>query len=680
MVCNPIRKALACTAAFALIVAAGTANAQVTKEDAGCRATIQKTGSKLGSTALKAIDGCIKAALKAGTSAAGCNTIATADTKGKVPGAQTKLTDGVASKCTGVATATALAEYQPACPSPGNDAAVGSFAEVGTCQIDINTDGIEMLRRYVLSPDAPAIFADPLGKDISKCANAIAKNVTKAWGGAAKLRGKAQAGTDKALGAYNYSGHTTSTASVESDCSAAIAGSCAGRTGVELGLIHSCDNTPAGIGACACHAAVRNSNGSTATAFDFDGVCPIEVKVAINSGTGTGGRLTRTELDTGWTGLGHKVDVVDGFVGRVNLACSDTTCGTCSVTTNCEAGNCRCSNNPATTCSVPFVAGGPCGAGTCNVLFGPPLALSAGGSPVCVTNTIATELVGTADAGTGESNTTVNNVAKVFLGITQNQPCPTCSGATIGAAGTCSGGANAGAACTTNAIHPDFGNVSYQCQPTLGGNISGSGLQISLSLTDGAVSLGFDDPCDSPLGALDCACGACSGDNTVPCKTDAECAALVLGTCGKGTSGAVRKPNSCADLTCEDQGNERGQCNGETDSFCSGFVRKTGDGILTCTTNADCTALNSECPASNCGTCILLQPKRCYLDPIDVDGTAGIDGAELVSTFCSPPTNNLGINGAGGIPGAGRIKLDFDFTGYCPNGTTEFELGGANCP
>ena len=56
------------------------------------------------------------------------------------------------------------------------------------------------------------------------------------------------------------------------------------------------------------------------------------------------------------------------------------------------------------------------------------------------------------------------------------------------------------------------------------------------------------------------------------------------------------------------------------------------------------------------------------------------DGGVLVSAFCSSMTASGGVNGAYGLPGPGRVALDLDFTAYCSDGTTEFELGGANCP
>jgi hypothetical protein len=606
------------------------------------------------------------------------------------------VTSGIQGKCTNVAAVTpaVLAQF-PKCPSPadaddGANNTVDTFAELAACEITINERMVETLRNYILRPDAPAILADANGKAIAGCANTIAKSATKLWSTVSKERGKCQAAIDKGLaGTYEYTCSTydvkSKIAGAVSKLEASIDAKCGSLTPPQLGLVGTCDTSIAGIKACVANAVKKNASGVTAVAFDMDQICPEEVRVAANAGTGSGGRLTQTVLDTGWTGLGHRVDVVDGFVARVNLSCADTDCNSCTVTTNCEAGNCRCNNNPATPCTTPFVQD-VCGAGNlCIAHFGPPLALSAGGSPVCVSNTIQNEIVGTADAGTGETDTQVNNIARVFLGLSQDRPCPTCEG------GTCQGGANNGSACTVNATHPDFGPTSYQCQPALASNISGSGLKVNLSLTDGSVSLPFGDACDGPFNSLDCACGVCSGDNGLTCVTDGDCAGFG-GACVKGTAGSPpdRQPNKCLDLSCEQApghtaGYSLGQCSGvaETLKFCDGFLRQSGAGIIPCSTDADCdnTDCNDATPQNDgCGACTHEEQPNCFVDPITAEGVAGQDGGVLVSTFCSPATTNPGINGAGGVPGAGRLAVDFDFTGYCPDGVTEFELGGANCP
>jgi hypothetical protein len=690
------RTSLALLAALATLATATTANA-LTPADPACRAAIQKNTTKLGQVAMRSIDVCLRHEMTAPTGA-NCNDLndPVIAALGKVAAFEAKLHSVVASKCDPSTHALSLAEFVPGpCPSPATNATVSSFADVSDCEADIVKGMVEMVRRYILNPDTAAIAAHPKAYNLRKCGRAIATTATKLWWKTALYRGKCQNAEDKTL---PPDGDVDTCATFLDDNIAAAffhlnnavqsaCGASSTLTTNDLFLLHSCAADAAGIQSCVSNAIRKNASGVNSTSYEFTGVCPTEVRLELNSGTRAGinpGRQSSTALDAGWTGLGHRVDVTDGFVARLNLDCSDASCSSCAVSGNCEEGNCRCSNNQTIECghvTGPYTQD-VCGAGgTCQVMFGPPLALSAGGSPICVTNAIVADLTGSADVGTGQSLTTAHDVTMVYLGISQSRPCPTCSGATIGAAGTCSGGANNGGPCVTNAIHPDFGATSYQCHPYVPTNIAGSGLKLTLDFTDGHVSLPFGDSCDAAFGALACACGVCSLDNLQTCNGDADCATLGVGVCAKGGTGTSRRPNNCDDLSCEDVGEERGACMGENDLFCDGYERKDGTGIITCATNADCVALDSECPGGvpgSCGTCTLAQAKRCFLDPIEATGTAGMDGSEVVSTFCIGPTNNAGINAASGFPGPGRIVLDWNFTAYCPNGT-QYEIGGSNC-
>jgi hypothetical protein len=309
------------------------------------------------------------------------------------------------------------------------------------------------------------------------------------------------------------------------------------------------------------------------------------------------------------------------------------------------------------------------------------LALNASGTPVCSFNRFISELDGVADLGTSQSNTTIRMSTKVYLGISQSRPCPTCEGdgpvLNDGVLdGTCNGGARDGLACDANGKHPTFGPVSYSCLPEDNQNISGSGLSITLGLTDGAVSLPFGTTCDAPFGAYPCACAVCSGDTTLPCNLDAECAAVGAGTCSSKGSGASRAPNSCSDGICGSDG----QCAaGPDDNYCDGLIRANGLGIITCQTDADCDALSSECPGGDCGSCNLSSRRSCFTDPITLSGSATQNGADLVSTFCVPPGSNSGVNLAAGTPGPGALTTNFTFTGECADGTAMNAPGGSNC-
>lgn len=682
---NRVAKASALLAAAALVASAATANAQVSAADYGCRATVQKNSGKLGATAGKTIDGCIKSVLggKIGPGT-DCNNLAAADVKGKVLAAAAKVAPGNAKKCLTLPTNLVGTN----CPSPANlddgGDGVSDVTELSACQVSLNTKTIESLRNYILRPNVAAILAysdATAQKNMIKCANAIGKNATKLWSTVAKERGKCMKASDKAAGPYDYSVCSSADpkgkiASTVAKLQAGVQKAC-GDTLLkqgELALIGSCASSVAGINGCVVNAVKKNANGATAMAYEFPGVCPSTVRVVVNGGGKNKERSSSTRLDAGWTGLGHDQDVVDGFTGRVNLSCSSDDCSSCSVTASCAEGNCRCRQSPQILCNTPFAAGGACGADTCVVMFGPPLPLSAGNAPTCVVNTIEQAFTGTADVGRGTSNTPIKNIARVYTGIGQTQPCPTCSGTTIGGGGTCNGGARNGQACTTNAINTTYGNTSYDCPPTGGANISGSGLKIDLTLTDGPVSLSAGDQCDSPYGAFGCPCGGCSLDPTVACKVDTDCSGVGLGTCSNA-GGEVRKPNACTDLTCNSTGVAGiGTCNaGPVDTFCDGNVRPNGTPYLQCNVDGDCGALGA-------GTCNATLQRPCYLNPITASGVPGTDGANLVSTFCSGPTTSGGVNAATGAPGPGRITLDFDYTGLCSNGTTEYELGGHNCP
>jgi hypothetical protein len=429
--------------------------------------------------------------------------------------------------------------------------------------------------------------------------------------------------------------------------------------------------------------------------YEQAGICPTTIVVAVDAGTADGARLNETNLDIGWTGLGHNADVVDGFEGLINVDCSASSnggaaCDACTPTLACDVtrGNCRCASNTAVICDTPNGNDvNDCGGGLCVVNFGPPLPLNASNTPVCAVNTVSAELVAVvpADIGTGSSKTEVANNSKVFLGISQSQPCPTCVGdATPNdgvKGGTCNGGDNNGSPCDANGINVTFGNTSYDCQPSPGQNVSGAGLSLTLTLSDTPDSLNEGTDCTfaGGLSGLDCACAVCTGDVTVPCNADSDCSG-VGGTCTSIGSGVDTQPNGCADLTCTG-----GLCldPGSDVKYCDGYLAGDGSGVLTCTTDGDCDTLDSICPGGDCGNCTITESRPCFTSgtggSIGAAGRAGTDGAVLGSAFCSPPTSNGGVNAAAGSPGPATAELKFRFTGQCANGTAWQFPGGSNC-
>jgi hypothetical protein len=281
----------------------------------------------------------------------------------------------------------------------------------------------------------------------------------------------------------------------------------------------------------------------------------------------------------------------------------------------------------------------------------------------------------------------------VHLGISQTSPCPTCESDIAPndgtRSGTCSGGLRNGLACDENAMSPDFGPVSYDCLPSTGQNVSGGGLRLKFDITSVATTTMDANLVD---GANSVFCMQCSGDLSVGCNSDADCAALGAGTCSSNTGPSARA-NGCDDGICTAPGaTERGVCaTNAPDSFCDGLTRRDGTGLITCAVDADCEALDPVCPDGDCGGCTLFQQRSCFPDPLGAvgsDGTvgttrsSGVYGADLVGLLCVPPTANSGINNSVGLPGPARLLLNFDFEGRCASDhSIAFELpGGSNCP
>jgi hypothetical protein len=681
-------KATVFVCAAALVASAGVANAQLSsKEDIKCRGTLQKTTGKAMATASKAVVGCWKNVLKGkAPSNTNCNDPNTADTKGKIAKATTKISDGVTKACTGIATGTALAEYVD-CPSPGTQGpGLASFAQVGSCLQEVSVEMAGNAHRYAMNPgsaEVDAIIAlGKANKDIVKCAGTIEKVFNKLLATVDKTIGKEQQNCDKkgaagapCGGADNYTWTQTNSdpkgkiGKAITKLNDGIDKACTPLADNDLALLRTCGNDLTSLKSCLTEAAVQSAGGVTQTAFNMPGTCPTAVIVTAKPRQGADGNGVATTLDAGWTGFGHNSEIID-FTGAVNLSCADGTCSSCTVTTNCSQGNCRCSNDVSIQCDEPFVADADdCGGAVCNVLFGAPLPLSASNTPTCITTQILEELTGTVDVGTGATDTIVKSASKVHTGIGQTNPCPQC------VAGVCdTDSSRSGLACTVDGTSPDFPDTSTDCPPKLATNVTGTGLKITLPFSDSPAAMSASLPC-SLVPALDCPCQQCSGDTTIGCNSDADCAAVAAGTCSVNT-GAGNVPNACMDGVCTVDADGRGEClAGPVQGYCDGFTHTSGEGILTCANNGDCAAI------AGAGSCTISENRRCFGDPITVGGTfGGQEGAVLGGNFCSAPTNSASINGAAGTPGPVRIRIAWDFDGLCPDGITPYRLGGANCP
>jgi hypothetical protein len=662
-----IRKGALAAIAVALLTAA-PASAALPDAAVSCRAAIAKSYPKLVNTAVKTISACHKARDKGDTdlTATDCNDISAADIKAKFSGAVTKHQATVAASCAGVAVAEALiqpdgpADFYTSCPVAcvGVPEPMTTMAHVATCQgCEAGAlAGGAMEATLGLPAQGSQTAANQkcrgaIGKGYGKYLSTFVKGATKCQGGQDAIGNNELAYCElpanndpkgKAAGSLTKAGE-----GLDKSC-----------VGVDLAVMAGCaTDTLANLKACTATAWDTASDNTFSTTYEMPATgCPDVIRTQIRGGCTTNprtgetsgdcsrGTQTDTGLSVGTTGNAHDVDITDAYMLAGEVICPGTERGTC--------GNCvvdgisddspqyqafqRCVIDPWTPCTHaadgdplrendPVCQGGLGGA--CRYYLGPPLAISASGTPTCTLNVMNTEVTGTANPDNGESTLTLDLRSVVHTGLSQSRPCPICRNDATPqdglAGGTCLGGPRNNQPCDvqgfdltfapTNADNPTTGN-SLDCPPSSGANISGAGLAITLPLTTGTSTKSAQDACEAPLGALSCFCGVCSLDNTKSCETDLECSNLGLGTCTQG-NGVDRKPNDCSDGYCiEVMGQtDRGECSGgpphciggpnvddlcAVDSECSVCIGGANDG-LACADDTDCPG--GTCDLYTCG-------------------------------------------------------------------------------
>jgi hypothetical protein len=306
-----------------------------------------------------------------------------------------------------------------------------------------------------------------------------------------------------------------------------------------------------------------------------------------------------TDLDTGFSGVSHNFPVIAGA--------SLTLCLT----------QCDGSTNPV--CK----ATGPTGQGTPNTnTLGPPLPLFAAGVPVCVVNRFRDPSVqGTVNVQTGEYQSRVDGIDTPIVLLSDiyntsaNQVCPRCSGASVGASGTCDSGPNENHPCATSGrvrvVNPAAGinetyNLSNDCPP---GGQQGSKtgtVTVVLPLTTGT----------------DSRTGRCPGQ-----PKDDQC----------GTFGAA-----CT-VDCNGQLDARGGIN----QWCCSDSSHTP-----CFPTASSSGEPNHAIVRT-GTAVPPAPAW-----PDASYPKTATGARLVATFCIGDTGSTTINQVAGIPGPGAIIFD----------------------
>jgi hypothetical protein len=437
-----------------------------------------------------------------------------------------------------------------------------------------------------------------------------------------------------------------------------------------------------------------------------------------------------TDFDYGWTGLSHDLDLADQV--RIALAISGTSgsgpasCGVATISgVDPRPGNCRCNQNNRQACDEPFsldtddcdvprscttnadcracsvttsmacaidtdcpaneycmngpflptCSAGQC-AGTCQCFEAPPEPQHLAGVSYCVVRRMQSDVTGTWNLDTGEHvlQTATRHVR--HLGETLVEPCPTCVGDTTpndgNRDGLCANGENDGLSCDTNALNvtlPGGSAHSYDCMPSSGKNVSGTGQLVSATLSTGTQSLSAAVECGFSVLPDLCPCGVCSADTSVACSSNAECAGL--GTCGRIAQGAPR-PNDCTGGVCDTIGGGEGECNtGPDDTYCDGLVEGNGRPFVSCTTNADCDSIDCDLgtPAPDgCGNCTIVKRRECFPDPLVASGAASATDPVSEALVCLGPTASAGFRAATGMPGPARLTVERSAVARCPGG------------
>ncbi|HYC55086.1 MAG TPA: hypothetical protein VEL28_09125 [Candidatus Binatia bacterium] len=672
-------------AAVLVALAAAPAAAQLDDGATDCRATIAKGYSKLVSTAAKTITGCHKARNGGKIlDTVDCNSIADADAaKGKIAGAQAKLVESIVEAC-GAETELLSTEYYFSCPAPCASASpnpIPTIGDLADCLACLGPELVAATSADTLDTPTPA----SMSKDDQKCHAAIAKSYPKYVSTLLKGRHGCQ-GDEDAEGRNDLD--VCDEIDVDGKGAAALAKNEAGLEKscalANLTNVASCATNMNDLKNCLQEEYDALALSSFTTTYELPAtICPTGVRSTIRAGKSVDGD-TNSTLSVGWTGLGHYIDIPDKYAISSDLDCPGTeagSCGDCTVlgisATDPESlYSARCVENVQQSCTNPFgddlvnCVGAGYVTNDCGYYLGTPLPTSAGGTPTCTMNRLFTNVTGTANPDTGESDLNLDLRAVVHLGGSQSRPCPICVGDPVAQdglrQGTCTGGHSSinGDICDVQAFdksystngYPQVSGLSLDCPPHSLQNFSGSGLIIDLPLSTGPSSKPFGDACDGTQSHLSCACGVCN-DGVTPCENDAECGSLGLGLCGQG-DGPERAPNACDGFVCNDDAGltDRGSCFEPLERYCDGFTKANGRGIIPCSSNGDCD--NVTCPGAGCGDCELLQVKSCFLDPIEIEGIPSTTNPVLAGLFCLPPTSNSGINSAAGSPGPGAVKVD----------------------
>jgi len=448
-----------------------------------------------------------------------------------------------------------------------------------------------------------------------------------------------------------------------------------------------------------CEANADCATGETCTSGCgcVDSQCPGLVHWTRFSKAGVMGPLD-SDYDSGWTGFAHNSGIPDQAELPLTVSSYSGTAPACGVATIAgldPAGRmCRCANDNRAICDAPLVNDiDDCGGDECVCYYDPPISTITQNVQTCSLTRLSANISGTWNVDTGEGDVLIPVDQSTRFGALLLAPCPTCDGDITpndgvrdgACSGACAdtvtpctsnsdcatgeaclgGGADAGLPCDAQYVDPTFpvtspGANSLDCFPA--GATVAQGIVADHMLTTGSTGLGSLVPC-SVGGALDCHCGVCQTDQTIPCSSDANCPTGDV--CGDFQPGVNPLPNPCDDIFCTENAGDPGQGSCLADSpvtYCDGVLRAEGTGLLNCTTNADCVP-----PAKtiNAGNCLLEEQPRCYPASFSLTGTPSPTAPYVVSAVCQAPSNSPSANFVAGYPGPGVRQEQLNVTLPC---------------
>ncbi|MFN2377813.1 MAG: hypothetical protein ABR538_14860 [Candidatus Binatia bacterium] len=375
-----------------------------------------------------------------------------------------------------------------------------------------------------------------------------------------------------------------------------------------------------------------------------------------------------TEMDVGWAGR-HDMDSASGSPVTFAMDCHGATespCGTCDVTGfDAAAGNCRCANNTRTVCDEPLVADNDdCGGAVCQCYTRAPSPVVVQGTPVCMYSLASSQASGTWNVEAGSGDVVLNEFVRLHLGDSLFlAPCPTCEGDVPGdgvRGGICINGQSGGLSCDATASDPTYpapggGYYSLDCLPSSGTNITGLGVSVAHTETTGTSTLASGIPCTDGLGSM-CPCAVCSGNTSIACSNDAQCALQSAGTCTAHGFGVPTSPNNCPGEACTVGPDGEGECTVPNfDMYCDGLLEEDGRGIVSCFDD-------SGCQVGDYGACTVAENRECFGATISATGAPDPHVPLTVGTACVPATSNAAANTVNGLPGPARLRNEWYVT------------------